>query len=362
MRVWFLEGLLDPKKTLQRIRLEHFPFRIGREKGLSLMLDYDEISRVHAEIIEVDGKLIVNNLDSTNGTFVNRKLVVDSHALTHGDIMHLAHVEFRILAELRDSGLVTNVTRHAIAILPDNIPTGSRALQELLARGDITAAMQPIVVNDRQKSLFAYELLGRGTHPDLSSSPAELFRIAESLNEEVRLSEMMRRIGTREAYQFNSRVRYFANTHPSEVDDTERLLASLGKLQADYPDIDLVLEIHERAITDSTAMGNLRDRLRKSKIQLAYDDFGAGQARLIELAEAPPDYIKLDMSLIRGIDCAGQARQKIVKMLVDYARERDISVVAEGIDSAEEADYCERVGCDLLQGFFYGKPVLATQQ
>ena len=361
LRVWFLEGFLGPRKSLQRIRLDHFPFRIGRQKGSSLMLEYDGISREHAEIDQVDGKLVVNNLKSTNGTFVNRVLVDSTEIFEHGDIMHLADLEFRLIAEYRDGDLDAKDTRQGIFGLPENMPTGSRELQELLARCDITAALQPIVANDAQSSLFAYELLGRGTHPGLSSSPGELFRIAESLNEGVHLSEIMRRVGIREAYQFDPCARYFTNIHPLEVDDTGRLLDSLGNLRANYPDMDLVLEIHEKAITDSTAMGKLRYQLQESKIELAYDDFGAGQARLIELAEVPPDYIKLDMSLIRGIDRAGQARQEMVKMLVDYARERDILVVAEGIDCVEEADYCERIGCNLLQGFFYGKPVLAAK-
>ena len=66
----------------------------------------------------------------------------------------------------------------------------------------------------------------------------------------------------------------------------------------------MVLEVHEGVVTDLPTMHWLRDQLNDLGVGLAYDDFGAGQSRLTELAEVPPDFIKLDMSLIRGIDLA----------------------------------------------------------
>ncbi len=360
MRVWFLEGFLGPRQSLQRIRVDQFPFRLGRQEGLSLMVEYPGISRVHAEIVEAQGQLTIRDLGSTNGTFVNRVRVEGTQSLNHGDIVHLADLEFRLLAEYRDSDLNMKMTRQGIAELPENMPTGSRELQELLVRGNVTAALQPIVGGNAGHPVFAYEVLGRGTHPGLSANPGDLFRIAESLNQEVRLSEMMRRVGLRKAHQFDPRARYFTNIHPMEMDDTERLLDSLSGLQSSFPGLRLVLEIHERAVTDPAAMAILREQLRERQVELAYDDFGAGQARLVELAEVPPDYIKLDIALIRDIDQAAKAKRDMVAMLSQYAKELGIQVVAEGISSRGEADFCQRIGCDLLQGYLFGKPVLAA--
>ena len=63
----------------------------------------------------------------------------------------------------------------------------------------------------------------------------------------------------------------------------------------------LILEIHEEAVPDIGLLRQLRDQLAAHGVGLAYDDFGAGQSRLTELAEVPPDYIKLDMRLVRDI-------------------------------------------------------------
>ncbi len=360
MRVWFLEGFLGPRKSLQRIRVDQFPFRMGRQEGLSLTIEYPGISREHAQIESFADGLLIRDLGSTNGTFVNRERIEPDHALTHGDIVHLADLEFRLLAEFRDREVNQKQTRQGISSLPHDMPTGTRQLQELLVSGKVTAALQPIVASDDNSKVVAYEILGRGTHPGLSEQPIELFRIAESLSQEIRLSELMRRVGARKAYQFDSSGCFFTNIHPAEIHDVDRLMDGLTSLLNMYPGLKLVLEIHESAITDSALMASLRERLKQCDIQLAYDDFGAGQARLIELAEVPPDFIKLDMSLIRDIHMAGRDKQEMVQMLIQYARERGIVVIAEGIDHDGEADFCRTAGCELLQGFLYGKPVLAA--
>src|SRR5437773_4093760 len=93
-----------------------------------------------------------------------------------------------------------------------------------------------------------------------------------------------------------------------------------------------VLEVHEEMVTDSSKLLWLRERLQRSGIGLAYDDFGAGQARIAELAEAPPNFVKLDMSLVRGIDKAS-ARQELMQALIRGINDLGIELIAEGIET-----------------------------
>ena len=118
----------------------------------------------------------------------------------------------------------------------------------------------------------------------------------------------------------------------------------------------LTLEVHERALADLAAVERLRTQLGRLGVGLAYDDFGAGQARLLELAEVPPTYLKFDMSFVRGIDSAPPSRQRMLSSLVSVARELLINTVAEGVETAEEADVCMHVGFTHAQGFFFGRP------
>jgi EAL domain-containing protein (putative c-di-GMP-specific phosphodiesterase class I) len=91
------------------------------------------------------------------------------------------------------------------------------------------------------------------------------------------------------------------------------------------------------------------------EIGLAYDDFGAGQARLTELAEVPPDFIKLDRSLIRDID-RGIARQDVIKALNKVCADLEVESIAEGIETEAEAAICRGLGSRYGQGFLFGRP------
>ncbi len=103
-------------------------------------------------------------------------------------------------------------------------------------------------------------------------------------------------------------------------------------------------------------MGTLRDRLAAMGVKLAYDDFGTGQARLLELAEAPPDYLKFDRRFVTGIDQAPASRRRLVASLVAAARELLVQTVAEGVETPAEAEVCERLGFNLAQGYHFGRP------
>ena len=103
-------------------------------------------------------------------------------------------------------------------------------------------------------------------------------------------------------------------------------------------------------------MRELQAALNAMNVGLAYDDFGAGQARLLELAEVPPDYLKFDMSLIRNIHNAVTSRRRLVQALVTMAQDMRISCIAEGVESEAELDCCQTLGFQYVQGFAVGRP------
>jgi EAL domain-containing protein (putative c-di-GMP-specific phosphodiesterase class I) len=119
----------------------------------------------------------------------------------------------------------------------------------------------------------------------------------------------------------------------------------------------LTLEIHEAAVAKPALMKELRNELRQLNIGLAFDDFGAGQARLAELFEVVPDYLKFDMSLIRNIHEASAEQIEMVKSLVHMVRHMNIVPLAEGVESTAERDVCMELGFELAQGYLFGKPV-----
>jgi EAL domain-containing protein (putative c-di-GMP-specific phosphodiesterase class I) len=107
---------------------------------------------------------------------------------------------------------------------------------------------------------------------------------------------------------------------------------------------------------------DLRTRLNDLNIGLAYDDFGAGQARLRELVEVPPDVIKFDMCLIRSLPTASTETRRLLSTLVAAVRQLNVAVLAEGVETELEARRCLELGFELGQGFFFGRPQPLDQE
>jgi EAL domain-containing protein (putative c-di-GMP-specific phosphodiesterase class I) len=148
----------------------------------------------------------------------------------------------------------------------------------------------------------------------------------------------------------------FLNTHPSEL-ARPGLVESMEELRAMAPHLDLTLEIHESALAKPESMAALRDRLSEINVGIAYDDFGAGQARLLELAEAPPHYLKFDRKFVSRIDTAPSSRRRLLSSLVAAARELLVKTIAEGVETESEAEACAKVGFTHAQGYHFGKPL-----
>lgn len=351
----YLEHYPEPGEPPHRILLDQFPFRIGRSMTAQYIIYSRQVSKEHTEIARRGQDFIIRDLGSTNGTFVNGRRVQEA-ALTDGDIIHVAHKEFRFgheSSEVKDDAGPC-FTELAASQLPASIIRGTQHLRELLAHHHVRIVFQPIV-DLQTEAVMGYETLGRGTHTELSTSPVDLFGLASQCNLARELSRTFRLAALREAVSLPTSARLFFNIHPSEMND-ECLLDSLRALKLSLDsDHQVVLEVHEGVVTDLASMRRLRDQLKELDIGLAYDDFGAGQARLTELAEVPPDYVKLDKCLIHGIETA-PARQDLVRALNRVSADLGVATIAEGIETRAEAEVCLSLHCRYGQGFLFGRP------
>ena len=147
----------------------------------------------------------------------------------------------------------------------------------------------------------------------------------------------------------------YLNTHPAEI-VTFGLLKSLQELRDINPQQPVTLDVHEAAVTDLQTMRKLRDSLESLDIQLAFDDFGAGQSRLIELTEVMPDLVKFDLHMIRDIHLAPPSQQQMLRTLVRMVSDLGITPLAECVECEGEHTVCCDIGFRLGQGYFYGKP------
>ncbi|MCW5632207.1 MAG: EAL domain-containing protein [Rubrivivax sp.] len=359
-RRWFLEGVAaDGSHTVHEVAV--VPFRVGREATNELALQAPGMSRQHAVIVATeDGRLRLTDLGSTNGTYVNRVRLAAARVLEENDVIHFGNAEFR-LGVLGDSSLPTTLTggdrtmiAPAGAVLSGHFVPHEKQLRELLAGTGLGGAVQPIV-RAQGGERFALELLGRSSHPDLPASPVHLFALAARMGREAELSTAFRNHGVRTVAQLAPGTTLFVNTHPQETFDPA-FLEALSKLPHEGLDVDLVIEVHETAVMEVERMRELAARLADLKVRFAYDDFGAGQARLNELAEVPAHFVKFDFGLVHGLHEASTAKQKLVADLVRMVKGLGSMALAEGVETDAEAEVCRQIGFDLLQGYLTGRP------
>ena len=124
----------------------------------------------------------------------------------------------------------------------------------------------------------------------------------------------------------------------------------------DVPITNIVFEFTENQRVNVAHTRSIIAEYRRQGFLTAIDDFGSGFSGLNLLADFDTDLIKLDMDLIRGIDADGR-RQKIVAGLTAMAADLDLDVIAEGIETAEEAAFLRGIGINLLQGYFFARPM-----
>ncbi|MCP5137793.1 MAG: EAL domain-containing protein [Gammaproteobacteria bacterium] len=118
----------------------------------------------------------------------------------------------------------------------------------------------------------------------------------------------------------------------------------------------LIVEVTEsEAINTTSALQSVLNKLRRTGVVIAIDDFGAGYAGLNLLTDVQPDLIKLDMHLLRDIDKNG-ARQSIVRAISDICIDLGIDVLAEGVETKEEFEFLKKQGIVLYQGYLFAKP------
>ena len=136
----------------------------------------------------------------------------------------------------------------------------------------------------------------------------------------------------------------------------QRSLAAAQRVN--FPPRNLMFEFTENErIEDAAHLQNIVEVYRKFGFLTALDDFGSGYAGLGLLARLQPDLIKIDMELLRDIHLS-RAKQAIVAGIVGIARELDITVLGEGIESAEELAVLRAAGISLFQGYHFAKPAL----
>jgi EAL domain-containing protein (putative c-di-GMP-specific phosphodiesterase class I) len=243
--------------------------------------------------------------------------------------------------------------RHAVGRVPSLAAgTDRAALQELFDRamGSLHVVYQPII-RTRDGTVFGWEALLRTREPAVAG-PIQFIEMAEQLGRVRELSRSVRSLVCRAAKHARGRV-FFINLHPDDLRDDDLFdpAAPLSVLASD-----IVLEITERSpLGDIPDVKDRVGRLRALGFRVAVDDLGTGYSGLTSIATLEPEFVKLDRSLLTGID-GELTKRRLVGSIASLSREMGISVVAEGVETEAERRVAAELGCDLMQGFFFRRP------
>lgn len=229
-------------------------------------------------------------------------------------------------------------------------------LVRLVVGEEITSCYEPIA-SLADGELLGYEALARGPEGTDLRSPNALFQLAEESNLLFELDSLCRRAALRGARDLPPGRKLFLNCLPAAVHDPsfrgDALRASLEELRLRPSDV--VLEISEKMSIDNFSIfREARDHYASLGFQIALDDTGAGYSSLEAVMELSPDFIKVDLSLVRSIE-SDPPRQELLRALRSVAESIDARIIAEGIESDDELEALRRIGIPYGQGYLLGR-------
>lgn len=235
-------------------------------------------------------------------------------------------------------------------------------LRKAIKQNDFTLNFQP-KISLEDKTVIGMEALIRWTNDQLGFvSPAEFIPYAEETGLIIPMSECVFRL----ACEAHLRLR-------EEMDNVLPIAINISSIhfhQSDFIDtVKMIFEAYncspqdfELELTERTVMNNERDSIRKlvqlknMGFKLSIDDFGTGYSSLSYLVQFPLDYLKIDRSFIQYITSIAD-KQAVVDAIIQMAHRLHMKVIAEGVEQKDQVKLLEKLGCDMIQGYYYAKPM-----
>jgi len=234
-------------------------------------------------------------------------------------------------------------------------------LRHALDRDEIDVLFQPQVVIAGGR-IVGVEALARWQHPRFGALGAEtLFAAAERADLASALSDHIQQLALTRAAGWPpalSELRLAVNVTAGDIARPGFADLLLDRIDTSgFPRRRLTVEITESGLIDDLGTAAaLLAALRGAGLRIAIDDFGTGYSSLAYLKALPLDYLKIDKRLSQ--DIAGSARDRVVvRGVIDMARSLGLTVVAEGVETAEQLDLLAKEGCQLYQGFLCAEPL-----
>ncbi len=342
---YYLEAEDSAPGDITAYPIDAWPCVVGRGSDCQLQLDFDRISRRHARFEMLGNGLQVTDLDSTNGTFVNHDRIDCPTEVHDGDTIHFADHAFQL--RHRDPSGQTLASPEGQRIRggtdtvigftasPTGFPVQAPEMFELL-NDELVCATRQIMVSGRG-TVLANALRARSTHPRLGADSATLIGLSEQLGEELRLSQMMRRIALQQADKANLQTDLFLTIHPAECEEPEVLIDDLKHQCQRYRHLVTIFELPFNALRSTPRGGKLPSRLKDLGVDICACELSADDDPA-EI-ESPIAYVCIS---------ANHDPDRVERMIGQW---RDIAtIVIDDLDDRGLVDRFHQAGAALFRG------------
>jgi diguanylate cyclase (GGDEF)-like protein len=226
---------------------------------------------------------------------------------------------------------------------------------------ELSIAFQPICHVVRGE-VVAFEALARWDSPKLGRVPPDVFvPVAERTDFISRLTQILLRKALVHARTWPDDVRISFNLSVRDISSAEAILKIIAIVENSGVAPERIdLEVTETAVLRDFDKGSESLKaLRALGVHISLDDFGSGYSSLSYVHRLPLDKIKIDRSFIKDVETRGSSRD-IVKTIIDLCQNLKLACVVEGLETEEQVDVVRGLGGALMQGYYFGRPMLAS--
>lgn len=235
--------------------------------------------------------------------------------------------------------------------------------EKILKHENLHHHFQPII-SLNQGTTLGYEALARGPVNSYFHTPTILFSYAQEIGSLISLEKLSQRKAIQRLANLRPEQKIFINLSSQTISSADLISESFLELlqEKKLSPNNIVFEITERnSIQNFNNFNKLMSTLKNKGFSFAIDDAGAGYSSMQAIAELQPNFIKLDKSLVTGINNA-PIKEALVEAFVTFSKRINSALIAEGIETREELYTLIKLGVDYGQGYFLGKPLNEVKQ
>lgn len=349
-----LGSVLNPGATLARIGGDEFIAFLETDASPSLPLEQaDRLLSVLCEPFDVEGHRLL--LSASIGI-----ALYPEHGTELGALQELADRAMYVAkGHGRNQAVVFS---EAVETREEFLRDVSHDLSHAHSRGEMQLHFQPLI--HRSGTLTGFEALLRWIHPVHGMiQPMDFIPLAEKSGYMDTLGEWVLQEACRECAVWNEHglgLGVAVNISAVQFESgnfATRVLDALRRSKVD-PSL-LTLELTESLlIRERVAVGQELAKLRLHGVRIALDDFGTGYSSLSYLSTIPADIIKLDRSFLER---ETQVSTEVIQSIIELSHRIGLRVIGEGVESPRQSDYLSGMGCDEMQGFYFGRPIPSNE-